>query len=406
MSLYTVFIDYEKAFDTVNHVSLFERLIETGLSCKIVKSIKSLYEKVLASIKFSGNMSDFFEISIGVKQGEPLSALLFILFINDISTKIDFNNLTENDINELSLYLMLFADDIVLFTTDASSLQSQIDCIYRYSNDLGLKINVSKTKICIFEKRKKRRNIEWKINGNIIEIVDQFCYLGVRMYYNGNLSHAVKALSDQGLQAMSSLSYLFQKLNFDVETKLSIFDKMVKPILTYCSEVWGVYNFKEVDKLHYKFCKRILGVKTQTPNLAVLGELGRFSLTTNCKERALKMFIKIKRSPGSLINIVFQKQCEILNTTESSCNNWAQSIKTLLDEMGFSDVWYNFDNTLNYLPLFKQRLRDQFIQEWREGINNMPKLESYAKFKTEFGRENIYQKLQMKSYKNHLVSLD
>jgi len=52
------------------------------------------------------------------------------------------------------MFLILFADDIVLFTTDPGSLQSQIDSSYQYSERCILKINISKTEVCVFEKRK------------------------------------------------------------------------------------------------------------------------------------------------------------------------------------------------------------------------------------------------------------
>ena len=55
----------------------------------------------------------------------------------------------------LSIYLLLFADDMVIFTTDKNSLQYQLDSIYMYSSKWGLKINTAKTKILVFEKRKK-----------------------------------------------------------------------------------------------------------------------------------------------------------------------------------------------------------------------------------------------------------
>ena len=60
-------------------------------------------------------MSDLFNVAIGLKQGEPLSPLMFILFENDISNIVDFNNLTDLDIAQLSLYLLFFADDIAVF---------------------------------------------------------------------------------------------------------------------------------------------------------------------------------------------------------------------------------------------------------------------------------------------------
>jgi len=92
-------------------------------------------------------LSDYFNVGLGLKQGEPL--ILFLLFVNDISDTIDFNNLTENDMNRLSIFLLLFADDLALFTTDKHSLQAQLDSIHLYSTHWGLTINVAKTNMCV-----------------------------------------------------------------------------------------------------------------------------------------------------------------------------------------------------------------------------------------------------------------
>ena len=67
-----------------------------------------------------------------------------------------------------------------------------LDSVYKYSDKWGLKINVNKTKVCIFEKRKQAHNEEWKINGDKIEIVDNFCYLGAKFVYNGNMKYVAK----------------------------------------------------------------------------------------------------------------------------------------------------------------------------------------------------------------------
>jgi hypothetical protein len=67
-------------------------------------------------------------------------------------------------------------------------------------------------------------------------------------------------------------------------------------ILTYGCEVWGVYNYKDVDKLHLTFCKYIKMVKKQTPNYAVSFELGRCSLSITCKERPVKFWLKMMKN--------------------------------------------------------------------------------------------------------------
>ena len=77
------------------------------------------------------------------------------------------------------------------------------------------------------------------------------------------------------------------------------------PIILYASEIWGIYNIDEVDKLHFKFCKTILGVRPQTSNAAVLGELGRCPLSIICKQRALSHRVKIKQNPLSLMHTVY-----------------------------------------------------------------------------------------------------
>ena len=86
--LWCIFLDYERAFDTVNRDALWANLISTGLSCKMVNMIKAIYAKGQPCVKLSFNnivsISDFFEVTIGLKQGERLSPILFILFINNI----------------------------------------------------------------------------------------------------------------------------------------------------------------------------------------------------------------------------------------------------------------------------------------------------------------------------------
>ncbi len=124
------------------------------------------------------------------------------------------DDLTGKDVELLSMYMILFADDIVLFTTNQLSLQAQLDAIYSYSVKWGLKINVNKTKICVFEKRKTVVNseINLSINGKSIETVDDFTSLGINFTDTENMKNAVKMLQDQALKAYCSLLSIFDRV--------------------------------------------------------------------------------------------------------------------------------------------------------------------------------------------------
>lgn len=77
--MYCSFIDYEKAFDTILRNELWFKLFEIGVSSKMVKILQSIYRQVSACIKLNSNLSDFFEISLGLKQGEPLADFIYPL---------------------------------------------------------------------------------------------------------------------------------------------------------------------------------------------------------------------------------------------------------------------------------------------------------------------------------------
>jgi hypothetical protein len=80
-----------------------------------------------------------------------------------------------------------------------------------------LNINVAKTKVCIFEKRKTTRHINIMINDEPIDYVDTFTYLGVKFSYTGDLKVAIKALSEQVLKAYLNLLSLFDRVKFDIK---------------------------------------------------------------------------------------------------------------------------------------------------------------------------------------------
>lgn len=95
-----------------------------------------------------------------------------------------------------------------------------------------------------------------------------------------SLAYAAKS-SEQALRAMNNHLVLFKRVKFDIKTKAMLFDRMIVSIIFYSLEVLGIYHFEVLNIPHLKFClnRLILGVRQQTSNVAVLGEVGRYLLT-------------------------------------------------------------------------------------------------------------------------------
>ena len=110
-------------------------------------------------------------------------------------------------------------------------------------------------------------------------------------------------------QAQKALYALYQKINnlsIPMDLQLKLFDSLVSPILTYSSEIWGFENKLNIERLHLQFCKKILKVRSSTPNFMVYGELGRYPLEINIKMKMICFWFKLVSSSGKLAGKIYQ----------------------------------------------------------------------------------------------------
>ena len=106
------------------------------------------------------------------------------------------------------------------------------------------------------------RNLTFLYNGNQLEIVRNFKYLGIIFTAGGSFSETQNTLSGQAQKAIFKLNkYLYRCTFISPKHKMELFDKLVTPILNYGSEVWGFIQGKSIERVHLQFCKQLLGVK-------------------------------------------------------------------------------------------------------------------------------------------------
>lgn len=119
-------------------------------------------------------------------------------------------------------------DDMVLFSELFDELNSMLSILQFYTNEWNLDVNVFKTKVVIFRNGGNyRTNEKLLYNGEYLEIVDKFVYLGVMLNYNDKCFTTQKQLAAQGRKAMFALKSTINQLYLKHCTLFSVFDTYV-----------------------------------------------------------------------------------------------------------------------------------------------------------------------------------
>lgn len=369
--LYCCFVDYQKAFDSVNHVKLWRRLIKMGVTGKFLSVIKSMYQQIRSCIKFNNVCSDFYTCHKGLVQGEALSPLIFSLFVNDIELEL-MHNCHSIQVHEINLFLLMYADDTVLVAESAENLQQMMDALLLWTREYGLLVNNDKTKVIVFRASWQLEDVTFYYNGNKIEIVNTFSYLGLLLNYNGKFNVTQKHIAAQGKKALFCLMKEVKTHNFNPCTLLSLFDTYVSPVLNYCSEVWGYTKAQEIEKVHTMFLKRLLGVKRSTSNDMVYCETGRLPLIVQRQFHMVKYWVKLLRSDNCILNNMYE--ITLRSYIEKNTNNWVSEIRNILISIGMNDIWQQqkVEDEVFFLHIVKQSLKDlayQKIDSYIQGSN-------------------------------------
>ena len=140
--------------------------------------LKDLYAKTKCAVKINGKRTDFFNYTKGVRQGCPLSPLIFNIFINGIVKCLDKNNPHPLKLDK-NISSLLYADDLVIFSSSRKGLQKSLDAASDYFSKWNLNINYDKTKCLTFNKRGDKGKHVFNIKGNPLENVKSYKYLGI-----------------------------------------------------------------------------------------------------------------------------------------------------------------------------------------------------------------------------------
>ena len=258
-----LFLDFSKAFDTVNHSILFEKLEYYGIRGIPLEWFRSYLDSREQYVEYNGTKSDKNIISCGVPQGSILGPLLFLLYINDLAFVSD------------KLFALLFADDSNMFIS-GKNINDLIDTMniemvrmIEWLQVNKLSLNLKKTHFIVFHRKKGKMILEKDLIVDKVKIsmTDKTKFLGVIIDEYLSFEHHVKHVKSKVARGLGILYKSKRLLNS--KSLLQLYNSFIYPYINYCICVWGNTYMSYLSPL----------VKLQKKAVRVISGAGRLDHT-------------------------------------------------------------------------------------------------------------------------------
>ena len=187
----------------------------------------------------------------------------------------------------------------------------------------------------------------------MLEIVNEYKYLGVFLGGSGSFVSTKKHIAEQANKAVFSsvpdhcLSFYFalmkkiRNLDLPIDIQIDLFNKTIKPILLYGCEIWGIGNVEMLERIQLKFYKQVLNLKKSTPTNMLYGELGVTPLYIDIQTRIVSFWSKLIENTGTKLSSFVYEAIFEMHNLQATVFPWVKYVKHLLCSLGFPVIWYS-----------------------------------------------------------------
>ena len=282
----SIFIDLQKAFDTVDHSILLSKLNFYGVRGKALDWFRSFLTDRSQFVSVSGKISSSKHMQHGVPQGSVLGPLLFLLYVNDLHIALRYS------------LVNLFADDTMLFFENESlkpiAKQANIDLklLMNWLKANKISINASKTELLLFRPVRKKidYDLKIKINGHRLRPSKFVKYLGVYIDEHLNWKHHIDFVCNKLKRANGALSKLRHYV--DKKTLTSLYFSLFQCHISYAAQIWG-----ERQTIH---ARRVLILHKQALRIMSFSDFRAHTFPLFLEFKLLQFFDFVK-----YLNIIF-----------------------------------------------------------------------------------------------------
>ena len=250
-----IYLDFRKAFDSVPHKRLIEKLTGYGIQDSMLSWIKDFLTNRTQYVTVNNSRSHSVPVSSGVPQGSVLGPSLFIYFINDLPSMCE-------------AFVTVFADDTKTYkeiksTEDCCILQRTINALDEWSDRWLIGFNADKCNVLHLGRNNIRHDYYMKKGNEYITLKKSDCEKDLGVYVDSQLNFNTH-ISTQIKKARSAAGVINRHIiNKTPNIMVPLFKAMVRPILEYANCVWAPYLKKDVNALESiqrHFTKKIVGL--------------------------------------------------------------------------------------------------------------------------------------------------
>ena len=361
-----LFVDLSKAFDTVDHNILLNKLSSIGLDKHSVRWFSNYLSGRKHSVVVDNMRSSSLSVNKGVPQGSISGPTLFTLYINNIFFPTEHCN------------VHYYADDTILYCVGDSpaqataGLQSAFNSLQSSLFDLKLVLNSKKTKWMLFSRSPRVDDSLCivTLQGEPIEIVNSYKYLGIwldtKLSFTVHIEHLVKKLRRK-------IGFLYRnKSCFSVSTRRSLVQSLILPVFDYGDIVYMHASstvLKSLDTVYHSALRFITGDRFLTHHCVLYGRVGWPSLAARREEHCLLFIYKalIGKLPlylSSLLNHVDSNYC---TRSQSHIRLSIPRVRTEQGKTAFSfyapDKWNRLQDSIKLDQLIPLNLFKTLLQE-------------------------------------------
>jgi hypothetical protein len=351
--LYAAFIDFRKAYDSVDRSLLWTVLAGMGVHGPILHSLQQMYDQASMRVRLHGQLGEAFDTTVGVRQGDPLSPLLFGLFIDRVEAwlneqcphgfKLQCGRLVR---------VLLYADDLCLVAETPQQLQALLDALHQFCSAHCLTVNINKSEVVAFNRGDASATFQF--DGQLLTRSDHFVYLGVPFWPGKHISRVLGSNLGKARACMHSMLRRCYQLGIhNAKIQGNLFCSLVLPVLNYGCEVWGVYaalnmcqtpppragsaaarpaNWGDqgtAETFHRRFLKHLMGVRSSVSGAALLLECERAPVMHSWVSQAAGWWNRVMQRPDTdLVKVCLGESVARANKT------WGAAWRQLMECLG------------------------------------------------------------------------